>query len=445
MKLRPGAPLGREDRDESQRALSALGLFRRVRITELSHGSGARQDVLVTVDEAPMTTISYGGGLEANQQLRATGPEGRRARATRVRASRLLQHRPAQRRRPQPHGRSLHPDQHAAAGRHQRSDAATARVSGFIEYRVVGTMRQPRALFSSDVVVTAATEQGVRTSFNFARKGVNADLLRRLTPSIRVSGRYSFSTTRTFDERLDEEEQATIDRIFPQVRLSTLSGALARDTRDNVIDPQKGAFLSAEGTLAARSLGGQVGFLKTYLQGYWFHQLPGRRPIVFATRGAVGLADGFPRVVSKFDDAGNLVGDEACAAQPGDTCVIEDLPASERFFAGGDTTIRGYALDTVGTPATISDERLPARRQRRADHERRAARAGLARVRHGVLRRRRQRVRPRDQHGSRRAARGASASACATARRSGRSASTSASSSIAASWAAAWSRARSGI
>ena len=75
--------------------------------------------------------------------------------------------------------------------------------------------------------MTAATEQGVRTSFNFARKGVNADLLRRLTPSIRVSGRYSFSTTRTFDERLDEEEQATIDRIFPQVRLSTLSGALA--------------------------------------------------------------------------------------------------------------------------------------------------------------------------------------------------------------------------
>ena len=75
MKLRPGAPLGREDRDESQRALSALGLFRRVRITELRHGSGNRQDVLVTVDEAPMTTIRYGGGVEANQVLRATGPE----------------------------------------------------------------------------------------------------------------------------------------------------------------------------------------------------------------------------------------------------------------------------------------------------------------------------------------------------------------------------------
>ncbi|MEO7275296.1 MAG: POTRA domain-containing protein [Vicinamibacterales bacterium] len=358
MKLKPGAPLGREDRDESQRAVSALGLFRRVRITELRHGSGARQDVLVTVDEAPMTTISYGGGLEANQQLRATGPAGE--------AREQLEFAPRG---------FFNIGRRNVGGRNRTVDLYT-RVSlrpqdapddptrdgsglGFSEYRVVGTMRQPRALFSSDVVVTAAFEQGVRTSFNFARKGVNADMLRRLTPSMRVSARYTFSTTRTFDERLDEEEQATIDRIFPQVRLSTFSGALARDTRDNVIDPRKGAFLSAEGTLAMRALGGQVGFSKTYLQGYWFRQLPGRRPIVFATRGAIGLADGFERVVNKVDAAGNPIGDPACAASPGDTCVIEDLPASERFFAGGDTTIRGFALDTVGTPSTISVNGFP--------------------------------------------------------------------------------------
>ena len=39
--------------------------------------------------------------------------------------------------------------------------------------------------------------------------------------------------------------------------------------------------------------------------------------------------------------------------------MIEDLPASERFFAGGDTTIRGFALDTVGTPPTISENGFP--------------------------------------------------------------------------------------
>ena len=40
---------------------------------------------------------------------------------------------------------------------------------------------------------------------------------------------------------------------------------------------------------------------------------------------------------------------------PDGSPVIEvalDLPASERFFAGGDTTVRGFALDQLGTPAT---------------------------------------------------------------------------------------------
>ena len=351
MKLRPGSPLGREDRDESQRALSALGLFRRVRITELRHGSGNKQDVLVTVDEAPMTTIGYGGGVEANQVLRATGPNGE--------ARDELEFAPRgffNIGRRNVGGRNRTVDLYTRLSLHRQKgnpDEPTDTPSGlgFAEYRVVGTFRQPRAFWSSDVVVTAATEQGVRSSFNFARKGVNADMLRRLSPSIRVSGRYSFNTTRTFDEQLDEEEQATIDRVFPQVRLSAFSGAVARDTRDNVIEPSRGNFLSAEGTLAARSLGGQVGFLKTYLQGLWFRQLTSRRPVVLATRGAIGLADGFPREVQAVDVSG--------APIPGETVTIEDLPASERFFAGGDTTIRGFALDTVGTSATISTDGFP--------------------------------------------------------------------------------------
>ncbi len=38
--------------------------------------------------------------------------------------------------------------------------------------------------------------------------------------------------------------------------------------------------------------------------------------------------------------------------------IIRDLPPSERFYAGGDTTVRGFALDTLGvrhTPPQPSD------------------------------------------------------------------------------------------
>jgi outer membrane translocation and assembly module TamA len=39
--------------------------------------------------------------------------------------------------------------------------------------------------------------------------------------------------------------------------------------------------------------------------------------------------------------------------------VVRDLPASERFFAGGDTTVRGFALDQLGTPETIDSNGFP--------------------------------------------------------------------------------------
>ena len=39
--------------------------------------------------------------------------------------------------------------------------------------------------------------------------------------------------------------------------------------------------------------------------------------------------------------------------------TVEDLPASERFFAGGDTTLRGFALDSVGTTETITASGFP--------------------------------------------------------------------------------------
>ncbi len=335
--LHPGRPLGASDLAESRRRLSALGLFRRIQIVPVSHGSEGRRDVLVTVEEAPATNVDFGGGLEASKRLR-TGADnaaeeryefaprgffdiGRRNLGGRNRTINLYTR------------ASLRPRD--APEDPQRDGTGF----GFSEYRVVTTYRQPRMLGPNDLTVTAALEQGIRSSFNFVRKGVNVDALRRVSPSLRVNARYSFNTTRTFDERLSEEDQATIDRLFPRVRLSLFSGAIARDTRDDLLEPSSGTFASAEGTIAARSLGGQVGFVKTYLQGFWFRRLPGKRRVVFATRAAVGLADGFPRVADCIDDKGDLA-----------SCTVEDLPASERFFAGGDTTIRGYALDRVGMP-----------------------------------------------------------------------------------------------
>jgi outer membrane protein insertion porin family len=348
LEFRPGDPFGFTARLESQRRLTELGLFRRIRITELTHGASNEHDVLVTVEEAAATTIGYGGGVEATQVLRGTGPDGG--------AQEELEFAPrgffdVTRRNLGGRNRSVSLYTRVSLGPDDVPDDPTRDGTGITvrEYRIVGTYRAPRFAAASDLAITGAIEQGERSSFNFTRKGANVDVQRRLTQAIVVNARYSFSTTRIFDLRLaDEGDLAAIDRLFPQVRLSGFSGAVSRDTRDELLNPQRGAFLSAEGAMAARALGGQVGFVKTYLQGFFFRRLPGRRPVVFATRAALGLADGFPREVSTTLEDGTVVVE-----------TIEDLPASERFFAGGETTIRGYALDSVGAPNTITPDGFP--------------------------------------------------------------------------------------
>ncbi len=349
LQFRQGQPFGLQDQFESRRRLSALGLFRRVRITDLPHSGSNEHDVLVTVEEAPATSIGYGGGLEATQRLRSTGPDGvaeeqfefaprgffdiGRRNLFGANRSVSLFTRASLRPKDEP----SNPDEDGTG-------------LGFSEYRVVGTYRQPRWFGPNDLTVTALVEQGVRTTFNFARRGLAMDVVRRLSPALRVSGRYGVTSTRTFDERLSPEDQATIDRLFPRVRLSGFSGAVAHDTRDDVLEPTRGAFLSAEGTVAARALGGQVGFMKTYVQGFAFRPVGSSR-VILATRAAIGLADGFERAVQPVDDEGNPL--------PGPPVSVEDLPASERFFAGGDSSIRGYALDSVGTPGTTSENGFP--------------------------------------------------------------------------------------
>lgn len=338
--IEEGKPLGLEDVAESQRRLGALGLFRRFRIEELAHGTSAAKDVLITVEEAAATTFSYGGGLEVTRLLVQTGGGGARERldfAPRGFVDMGIRNIGGKNRSIGVYSRlALHPE--SPTPEEDRGGF------GFSEYRFVTTFREPRAIgVNADLALTAAVEQGIRSTFNFARKGVNAEVARRLAPGVRASARYSLGTTRTFDERLDPENQARIDRIFPQVRLSGFAGAISRDTRDDVLNPERGTFVSGEGSVAARALGGQVGFLKSYVQGFWFRRLPARTRAVFATRIAVGLGG---HVTTGADS-------EAQGA------TLEDLPASERFFAGGDTTIRGFALDTAGAPETISEEGFP--------------------------------------------------------------------------------------
>jgi outer membrane protein assembly complex protein YaeT len=333
----PAKPLALDDVLESQRRLMALGLFRRVRISEVPHGAEPRRDIIVTVEEADRTTLAYGGGLEATQRT-ALAPDGT--------ADERLE---------------IAPRGSFEIGRRNlwggnRSVSLFTRVSfrprgeslespdanyGFNEYRVLGTYREIGFLGrQAELGVSGFVEQAIRSSFNFHRRGVNGELQRRVSPSVRFVGRYSFGRTRLFDERIAEDEQLAIDRIFPQVRLASVSVSMYRDTRDDALDPTRGWLLGSDTELAARVLGSQVGFAKTYFQAFGFRTLSRESGVVFAGAMRLGLARGFNQIVNGL-------------------LVEAELPASERFFAGGSTTVRGFELDKLGSEETISDAGFP--------------------------------------------------------------------------------------
>ena len=63
-------------------------------------------------------------------------------------------------------------------------------------------------------------------------------------------------------------------------------------------------MLSADGEWAARAIGSEVGYVKGFIQGSWYRQLPATRQMVVALRGALGAAHGFARAVTVLDPDG---------------------------------------------------------------------------------------------------------------------------------------------
>jgi outer membrane protein assembly complex protein YaeT len=363
LQLGPGDPLGIGGVTESQRRLATLGLFRRTRITEVGHGLPTRRDLLVSVEEAPATSIGYGGGFEVIQRIRRSQEQGgladerfefapraffevgRRNFFGKNRSVNLFTRLSLRPRDPEFLGVQATPIQTATSA------------FGFSEYRVLGTYREPRVMDTAfDAFLTATTEQQRRSSFNFARRAFSADLLRRLSRAVSLSGNYQIQRTELFDEQINPADKLLVDRLFPQVRLSSFSLSAIGDTRDDLLDPQRGLYLSANSQFAARRIGSEVGLLKSYLTAQLFRPIPQVRGVVLATSARIGLASGFPREVAQVGPDGQPVVDPA--GQP-IVEVVRDLPASERFFAGGDTTVRAFARDQLGTPATLDQDGLP--------------------------------------------------------------------------------------
>jgi outer membrane protein insertion porin family len=109
--------------------------------------------------------------------------------------------------------------------------------------------------------------------------------------------------------------------VLPQdlnVRLSTFSATLIRDTRDKPLDAHRGTFSTVNVGITPTALGSSANFAKLFAQ-YAFYK-PVHR-VIFADSIRIGLASPF---------AGSFV------------------PTSQLYFSGGGTSLRSFPINEAG-------------------------------------------------------------------------------------------------
>ena len=191
--------------------------------------------------------------------------------------------------------------------------------------------------------------------------------LNRFTASVETSRTISgkdrsivFFKYRFEDVRLFNFESLLISELLEpdaRIRISGGSATYVRDTRKNcdikytfldlvalggkgercrynAADPTEGDYFTAQFDFSAPVLGANIGFTKFQASYNRFYTVKALKNTTFAARGILGVAD----VFSNSDRFTNT-------QFPG---LNGSLPISERFFAGGSTTIRGFNFEEAG-------------------------------------------------------------------------------------------------
>jgi len=148
--------------------------------------------------------------------------------------------------------------------------------------------------------------------------GLTAEQAYRIRPSIDLRYGYGVERNHTF---IRSEEADPFDLTVKVARFTT-SGLV--DRRDDAFNPARGWFAASTLELSTPGLGSDLRFLKDFTQ--YLHFVPLGRGIVLAAAARVGLARTF--------------GDEV-------------LIPSERFYAGGANSVRGYREDALGAESAI--------------------------------------------------------------------------------------------
>jgi outer membrane protein assembly factor BamA len=135
-----------------------------------------------------------------------------------------------------------------------------------------------------DSFLTAFSEEENRTTFDYNRKGGIVQAGRTLDPRTSLILRYLYQDTNVYNIEVPIDE---IDRQYRTYAVSGPSASVVFDTRDDPLEPKHGLFLGADLQLSATALGG-VSYLRGFFQATDVRRM--RSDLVFVLSGRLGLA-----------------------------------------------------------------------------------------------------------------------------------------------------------
>jgi outer membrane protein insertion porin family len=139
---------------------------------------------------------------------------------------------------------------------------------------------------------------------------------------VRISG---FGVTTSFDTRKNCTRRQTLLELIQK-------GEVENSCRYNPIDATSGYYFFANYDVSLPSLGSNIGFQR--FQATFQRYFTPKNDVTFAGRMILGAGQVFSEASNRFP--------------PNLSALRGSLPISERFFAGGSTTLRGFDFESAG-------------------------------------------------------------------------------------------------
>jgi outer membrane protein assembly complex protein YaeT len=309
-KLQEGMPYNPEALLESQQRLYATGLFNRVEIVQLQQNLPGIRNLLIQVEDAQPIQLTYGLGYQEFERVRGT---------VEISHTNLF-------------GLNRSISVRARGSRRERLAQSTFHEPWLFNHELDG--------FASTFV-----EHTERPFFSANRIDFSLQVLKRFSVQHNLLFTSSYQTVNLQDIRVNRHVRTLPPEQGPcQIcQIARFGTSFIQDRRNDALNPSTGSFSTTTLQFASRAFGSELNFTSLFNQSSFYAPAPHG---VLATSFRLGWNHTFGRT-------NQLV--------PGQT---QKLPPTERYFAGGSATLRGFGLDEAGPIGNCPppDEALRCRR-----------------------------------------------------------------------------------